>query len=165
LNTFGRSLLHASVLYCCAAAVLAAALVGSLLLLLWLSGPSTLAVVVSLAGPVFLVALLPWLGLAYIFASSRFPVRWNWFVSTIAALAATQGVRLLPVNLGASFAGQIRAVCSYSPGEIVGQSSFLVCAGTAWSALVQGAIIYAAAAGAILLAAVWALRHFLPRRA
>jgi len=160
-----RLLLQAFVLYCCITATLAAALLALVFLSLWLSPASDLAVATSLVGAPVLLLLLPWLGLTYIFASKRFPVQWHWLISTIAALAATQGLRLLPSTFRLKPVSQIQSVCGVQPGEMFEFPNLLHCAGTAWSALVQGAIIDAAAAGAVLTAAAWALSYRRRRQA
>ena len=160
-----RLLLQAFVFYCCIAAALAAAFLALVFLLLWLSPASDLAVAASLLGAPVLLILLPWLGLTYIFASKRFPVQWPWLFSTIAALAATQGLRLLPPTFRPNLISQIQSVCGAQPGEMVELPNILHCAGAAWSALVQGAIIDAAAAGAILVVAALALGHQKRRQA
>ncbi|MFN3885720.1 MAG: hypothetical protein ACK4MG_02075 [Aquabacterium sp.] len=152
-----RLLLQAFVIYCCVTATLAAAFLALVFLLLWLSPASDLALAASLAGAPALLLFLPWLGLTYIFASKRFPFQWHWLISTIAALAATQGLRLAPSTFRPNLTSQIRSVCGAQPAEMAEQQNFLHCAGTAWSALVQGAIIDAAVAGAILMVAAWVL--------
>ncbi|MEK8088105.1 hypothetical protein WNB94_17010 [Aquabacterium sp. A3] len=159
MKDYPRLLRQAFVLYCCITATLAAAFLALVFLLLWLSPASDLAVATSLVGAPVLLLLLPWLGLSYIFASKRFPVQWHWLISTIAALAATQGLRLLPSTFRLKPASQIQSVCSAQPGEMIELPNLLHCASTAWSALVQGAIIDAATAGAVLIAAAWALNH------
>jgi hypothetical protein len=165
MSALGRSLLQALVLYCCFASAMALAFVAILFVLTWLSASQWVLIGAAFAGPTLLVGVLPWLGLAYVLSSARFPVRWHWFVSAIAALAATGGVRYLPfLSLGRGFVGQIQGVCRYQAGEIVTFSSFFACAVTTWSTLVQGAVIYAGAAGAILFLVVSALQRTLPRR-
>lgn len=165
VNNSPRSLIYAWTLYFCTTAVLAALFVVALFLLSWLSPASDLGVAASLVGPLILVVLLPWVGLTYIFTSKRFPVQWHWLISAIAALAATQGLRLLPSTLRPNITSQIRSVCDRQPGDLVELPNFLSCAGTTWSALVQGAVIDATTAGAVLWLFAWSLSYYKRTRA